>query len=187
VFDMGQIWPAKPIGATFACLILIHCSWARLPRSKKNLLFWLPAYAPGFRFSGANLGPCSREPRERIAIPPPSLTHHGDLGDVEDGTAATATEAAGESSMLTIGSSFCGSNHVQTPRGRAPCSRPCSEAGAPHVGRRLLQSFGAPAAALLPSSAPSPRAGIGVSRGAASRRHGEQGCWWRVLSRGAHG
>ncbi|KAF0889375.1 hypothetical protein E2562_023675 [Oryza meyeriana var. granulata] len=34
--------------------------------------------------------------------------------------AAAAVEAAGESSMLTIGSSICGSNHVQTPPGSAP-------------------------------------------------------------------
>jgi hypothetical protein len=74
---MDQIWPAKPTGATFACLISFRCSWTRLPRSKKPSLSSLPAYAPGFRFSGANLGPCSREPWERIAIPSLSLTHHG--------------------------------------------------------------------------------------------------------------
>jgi hypothetical protein len=33
---MGQIWPANPTGATFTCLISIHCSWTRLPRSKKT-------------------------------------------------------------------------------------------------------------------------------------------------------
>ncbi|CAL4897875.1 unnamed protein product [Urochloa decumbens] len=40
-----------------------------------------------------------------------------DLGDVSDGAGECAAAEAGESSMMTIGSSFCGSNHVQAPRG----------------------------------------------------------------------
>ncbi|XP_062204377.1 transcription factor PHYTOCHROME INTERACTING FACTOR-LIKE 13-like isoform X2 [Phragmites australis] len=62
-------------------------------------------------------------------MPPPMPGHapreKATLGDgcVSDGAVAnmsvgecTAATEAGESSMLTIGSSFCGSNHVQTPR-----------------------------------------------------------------------
>ncbi|XP_039840214.1 transcription factor PHYTOCHROME INTERACTING FACTOR-LIKE 13-like isoform X2 [Panicum virgatum] len=54
----------------------------------------------------------------------------GDIGDVSDGAAARAAAAGGEraatateaveSSMLTVGPSFCGSNHVQAPRAPPP-------------------------------------------------------------------
>ncbi|TVU49133.1 hypothetical protein EJB05_00427 [Eragrostis curvula] len=68
-------------------------------------------------------------PRSRLMPPPMEKACLDDVGVVSDceagkadgggdGAAAAATEAC-ESSMLTIGSSFCGSNHVQTARTRA--------------------------------------------------------------------
>ena len=52
--------------------------------------------------------------------PPPPMRPRDDKACTGDASldAATATEGA-ESSMLTIGSSFCGSNHVQTTTGGA--------------------------------------------------------------------
>jgi phytochrome-interacting factor 4 len=57
-------------------------------------------------------------PRTRL-MPPPRKACVEDAG----GKGTGATEAGGESSMLTIGSSFCGSNHVQTTPRAAPPPR----------------------------------------------------------------
>jgi hypothetical protein len=83
VFDMGQIWPAKPTGATFACLILIHYSWTRLPRSKKTFsllapglrswisFFWSQPWPVLARAAGedSDTSPLSHPPRYRYAPP----------------------------------------------------------------------------------------------------------------------
>ncbi|XP_040385404.1 transcription factor PHYTOCHROME INTERACTING FACTOR-LIKE 13-like isoform X2 [Oryza brachyantha] len=71
--------------------------------------------------------------QSRMMPPPWPAREKAEFGDVDDvcgvsevvvartnGDAKVAVETTGESSMLTIGSSICGSNHVQTPPGAAP-------------------------------------------------------------------
>ncbi|OEL33452.1 Transcription factor PIF3 [Dichanthelium oligosanthes] len=99
-------------------------------------------------------------PPPRPAQAPLEKACLGDLGDVSDGAAATtaaggecaatATEA-GESSMLTIGSSFCGSNYVQTPRARAPA--PCYGAPPPvKAGGRASEAATVTSSSMRPRS-----------------------------------
>ncbi|RLN28437.1 transcription factor PIF4-like isoform X2 [Panicum miliaceum] len=96
--------------------------------------------------------------RQSGLMPPPrEKACPGDLGDASDGAAAgaaaggecaAAATEAGESSMLTVGSSFCGSNHVQTPRARA---------GAPPPGAAGKAGGRARDAATVTSSSMRPR------------------------------
>ncbi|RCV19442.1 hypothetical protein SETIT_3G384900v2 [Setaria italica] len=95
-------------------------------------------------------------PQSSGLMPPPRPREKacfGDLGDVEDGTAATATATeAGESSMLTIGSSFCGSNHVQTPRARAPFDGAPPPGGAGKAGGKARDAATVTSSSMRPTS-----------------------------------
>ncbi|XP_025805662.1 transcription factor PHYTOCHROME INTERACTING FACTOR-LIKE 13-like isoform X2 [Panicum hallii] len=73
--------------------------------------------------------------RSGLMPPPWEKECPGELGDVAAGGECTATATeAGESSMLTVGSSFCGSNHVQTPRARATCGGAAAPGAAGKAG-----------------------------------------------------
>ncbi|XP_039802818.1 transcription factor PHYTOCHROME INTERACTING FACTOR-LIKE 13-like isoform X2 [Panicum virgatum] len=83
---------------------------------------------------GEEQAECAAHRSAMMTPPPREKACPGDLGDVSHAAAAraaaggecaaTTTEAVVESSMLTVGSSFCGSNHVQTPRARAGAPPP---------------------------------------------------------------
>ncbi|KAL6847089.1 hypothetical protein ACP4OV_022942 [Aristida adscensionis] len=131
-----------------------------------------PAAAADAGKEGECGGTAVTAPRSRLMPPPPPQATRGKAG-VSDGAvektdggegAGVATEAGG-SSMLTIGSSFCGSNHVQAPR---------AGAGAPPL---LRGKAGARDAATVTSSsmrpwsvASEPRTPAAAHRSAAGKR-----------------
>jgi phytochrome-interacting factor 4 len=89
-------------------------------------------------------------PQARLMPPPRKKACVEDVGVSEcaaGGEGTAATEAGGESSMLTIGSSFCGSNHVQTTPRAAP----------PPRGGRGNNARGGDAATVTSSSMQQPR------------------------------
>ncbi|RLM99951.1 transcription factor PIF4-like isoform X2 [Panicum miliaceum] len=91
--------------------------------------------------------------RGGLMPPPREKACPGELGDVAAGgeCPATATEA-GESSMLTVGSSFCGSNHVQTPRARATCGGAAPPGAAGKAGDRARDAATVTSSSMRPRS-----------------------------------
>ncbi|XP_062202716.1 transcription factor PHYTOCHROME INTERACTING FACTOR-LIKE 13-like isoform X2 [Phragmites australis] len=84
-------------------------------------------------------------PREKARLEDVDGVSGGVVAKTDGGEGTAATET-GESSMLTIGSSFCGSNHVQTPRARAPGD------GAPPLGSGKADARARNAATVTSSS-----------------------------------
>ncbi|KAL6643815.1 hypothetical protein ACP70R_018581 [Stipagrostis hirtigluma subsp. patula] len=105
-------------------------------------------------------------PREKACLADGGVSD-GAVAKADGGEGATATEA-GESSMLTIGSSFCGSNHVQTPRARIPSD------GAPPPGSRKVGA-GTRHSATVTSSSMRPRSCAANTRAPASAAHRSAG------------
>ncbi|CAN6356961.1 unnamed protein product [Urochloa humidicola] len=117
-------------------------------------------------------------PQNGLMPPPPPPPREmacclGNLGDVCDGAAAATGECAaeaGESSMVTIGSSFCGSNHVQTPRAGAPPPGCDEKAG----GGRARDAATVTSSSMRPRSLCTTKAGHGQLGSAAAHRSGKR-------------
>ncbi|CAN6338919.1 unnamed protein product [Urochloa humidicola] len=109
----------------------------------------------------SGLMPPPPPPREKACCP-------GDVSDRGAGTAGGehAAAEAGESSMLTIGSSFCGSNHVQAPRGGAP--PPGGKGGKARDAATVTSS------SMRPRSCTTKAGGHGQPGSAAAHRNGKR-------------
>ncbi|KAF8655534.1 hypothetical protein HU200_061079 [Digitaria exilis] len=114
--------------------------------------------------------------RSSQIMPPPqekAAAYLGDLGYLSDGVeltaAAAVTEAAAESSMLTIGSSFCGSNHVQTPPPRVAAEAAGDAGGG---GAKARDAATVTSSSMWPRSCTTIKAGN--NPGAAAHRSGKR-------------